>query len=246
MHGVMNTDNMSILGLTLDYGPFGFMEAFDAGHICNHSDHQGRYAFHAQPQVAYWNLYALGSALLPLVNDEDAVKDAIDSSYLDRYHQNFTRQMQSKLGFDQLLDGDEAFINELFSLLQSQRPDYTLFFRALSGLDGIAGPADATLGDLFVDRAACDAWLVRWRDRLLEEDSSDEPRQQRMLRVNPRYVLRNYLAEQAIEAARSGNYEEIASLLKCLTRPYDEQPEFSRYACLPPDWASGLEVSCSS
>jgi uncharacterized protein YdiU (UPF0061 family) len=246
MHGVMNTDNMSILGLTLDYGPFGFMEAFDATHVCNHSDHQGRYAYHAQPQIAYWNLYALGSALMPLVDDEEAIRDVIDGAYLQPYRRAFKRRMLEKLGLNVAHDHDDTFINDMFRMLQEQRPDYTLFFRALSNAETEPGQSDAAVRGLFIEREACDAWLSQWRARLQVEDSAQADRQTRMTAVNPKFILRNYLAEQAIKAASEGDFSEIESLLKCLRLPYDEQAHFERYAALPPDWASGLEVSCSS
>ncbi|HEU4622995.1 MAG TPA: YdiU family protein [Burkholderiaceae bacterium] len=247
MHGVMNTDNMSILGLTLDYGPFGFMEAFDAAHICNHSDHAGRYAYARQPEVAHWNLYALGSALLPLIGDEDVARAAIEEGFAPAYDETFAALIRAKLGLVATHANDEAFMTSTFAFLQAHRPDYTLFFRGLSHLPNQAAPhSDDAVRDLFIDRAACDAWLATWRDRLNAEQSNEAARRTRMLRANPKYVLRNWLAENAIRKARDKDYSEIASLLQCLRRPYDEQPEFAHYAALPPDWASGLEVSCSS
>jgi len=248
MHGVMNTDNMSILGLTLDYGPFGFMEAFDAGHICNHSDHQGRYTYRNQPHVAQWNLYCLAEAFLPLIKRPKQTRDAIDETYGEAFENAFERHMRAKLGLRAGTDDDEAFIGETFGFLQQHRPDFTLFFRALSKLPGEAAgtPADAPLRDLFVDRAACDAWLANWRARLAQTPWEDVERQAAMRAANPKYVLRNWLAEQAIRKAKSGDFSEVSRLLACLRKPYDEQPEYEGYAALPPDWASGLEVSCSS
>jgi len=248
MHGVMNTDNMSILGLTLDYGPFGFMEAFDAGHICNHSDHQGRYTYRNQPHVAQWNLYCLAEAFLPLIKRPKQARDAIDETYGEAFEAAFERLMRGKLGLRAGLDDDEAFIGETFGFLQQHRPDFTLFFRTLSKLPGEAGgpQADAPLRDLFVDRAACDAWLANWRARLAQTPWDDAERQAAMLAANPKYILRNWLAETAIRQAKTGDFTEVRRLLACLRKPYDEQPEYEGYAALPPDWASGLEVSCSS
>ena len=251
MHGVMNTDNMSILGLTLDYGPFGFMEAFDAGHICNHSDQSGRYAYARQPDVAYWNLYALGQALLPLIADPAAVRAAIDETFPATFERAYLDTLRAKLGWQTAHPDDEALIGDLFALLQAQRPDYTLFFRGLCDLPAQAGVdsearADAPVRDLFIDRAACDAWLARWRARLQTEPQDDAERRARMRRVNPRYVLRNWMAESAIRRAREHDFSEVADLRRCLQSPYDDQPEFVHYAQLPPDWANGLEVSCSS
>ncbi len=251
MHGVMNTDNMSILGLTLDYGPFGFMEAFDAGHICNHSDSHGRYTYRNQPHVGQWNLYCLADAFLPLLKSPEISKAAVDETYGDAFAATFERLMCAKLGLRQALPDDEAFIGKTFGFLQQHRPDFTLFFRALSKLPAAVDSenrekTDSPLRDLIVDRSACDAWLDNWRARLAQTPWPDEERQAAMLAVNPKYVLRNWLAEKAIRQAQNKDFSEVGRLLACLRRPYDEQPEYAEYAALPPDWASGLEVSCSS
>lgn len=251
MHGVMNTDNMSILGLTLDYGPFGFMEAFDAGHICNHSDHQGRYAYRNQPHVGQWNLYCLADALLPLIKRPTQARAAVDETYGDAFAGTFERLMGAKLGLRSVLPDDEEFIGATFGFLQQHRPDFSLFFRALSRLPAAVdrenqAKTDAPLRDQFIDRAACDTWLETWRARLARTPWDDTERQAAMLAANPKYVLRNWLAEQAIRQAKVGDFSEIGRLLTCLRKPYDEQPEFEDYAALPPDWARGLEVSCSS
>jgi uncharacterized protein YdiU (UPF0061 family) len=250
MHGVMNTDNMSILGLTLDYGPFGFMEAFDAGHICNHSDHQGRYTYRNQPHVAQWNLYRLAEAFLPLIKHPKLAREAVDDTFGDAFESTFTRLLRAKLGLRAGLEGDEDFIGETFGLLQQHRPDFTLFFRSLSKLPAVdsekSAKTDAPVRDLFVDRAACDTWLATWRARLAQTPWGDAERQAAMRAANPKYVLRNWLAEKAIRQAKEKDFSEVRRLLACLRKPYDEQPEYEDYAALPPDWASGLEVSCSS
>lgn len=161
-----------------------------------------------------------------------------------------------KLGLRAALPGDEDFIGETFGLLQQQRPDFTQFFRALAHMPAVAAtdavdrekPAkiDDLLRDQFVDRAACDAWLARWRARLAQTPWDDGTRQAAMCAASPKYVLRNWLAEGAIRKAQDGDFSEVGRLLACLRHPCDEQPEFAHYAALPPDWASGLEVSCSS
>ena len=250
-HGVMNSDNMSILGLTLDYGPFGFMEAFDAGHICNHSDTHGRYTFRNQPHVAQWNLYRLADALLPLIGKPTAAQSAVDDHFGTAFEARFEQLMCAKLGFRAALSDDETFIGETFGLLQQHRPDFTQFFRALSQLPAAVdrekqAKTDAPLRDMFVDRTACDAWLANWRARLAQTPWDDEARQTAMRAANPKYVLRNWLVEVAIRKARDKDFSEVEDLLACLRRPFDEQPEFEHYAALPPDWANGLEVSCSS
>lgn len=263
-HGVMNTDNMSILGLTIDYGPFGFLDAFDANHICNHSDTQGRYAYSQQPQVAFWNLHCLAQALLPLwlerepgqAPTEAAKEAAIDAAHAaldpfrDRYAQAFFRQYRAKLGLVRADAGDdeqdEALLTDLFRLMHGQRVDYTLFWRNLAHVSSVDGGADAPVRDLFMDRAAWDAWAGRYRARLRAEGSDDAARAAAMRAVNPKYVLRNHLAETAIRRARDKDFSEVQRLLEVLSRPFDEQPDAESYAALPPDWASGLEVSCSS
>ena len=241
-HGVLNTDNMSILGVTIDYGPFGFMDSFDGGYICNHSDVNGRYAYNMQPQIAHWNLYALGQALVALTEDVDATKAAIDA-YLEEYSTVIDAVFRAKLGLATRDPNDESLISGVMELLQATHADWTIFWRALSNLkvDG-----SDPVRDLMIDRAAFDQWAERYRARLRSENSVDAERAQQMNRVNPKYILRNHLAETAIRQARGGDYSEVARLLKLLERPYDEQPEFELYAQEPPDWAKTLELSCSS
>jgi uncharacterized protein YdiU (UPF0061 family) len=250
-HGVLNTDNMSILGLTIDYGPFGFMESFDTGYVCNHSDSHGRYAYNMQPQIAHWNLYALGQALVPLTEDLDATKAAIDT-FVDEYTQAIDAVFRAKLGLRTGQADDEALVNTLIELLNANHTDWPRFWRRLSQLrlDATAPEQDAPARDLVIDRPAFDAWAAAYRTRLRAENSDDHDRRARMDRVNPKYVLRNHLAEVAIRKARGDDgerdYGEVARLLKVLERPYDEQPEFEAYAGEPPDWARALELSCSS
>jgi uncharacterized protein YdiU (UPF0061 family) len=250
MHGVMNTDNMSILGLTLDYGPFGFMEAFDVDHICNHTDQGGRYSYANQVPVGHWNCYALANALLPLIGDQEAAQAALEV-YVDTYGDKFDELLHAKLGLKTTQENDRALADDMFKLMQENHVDFTLFFRRLGDLevdvlDGDRDAADAPLRDLFLDRPAFDAWAVDYRARLRLEHSVDGERRLAMHAVNPKYVLRNYLAQVAIEKAQNGDYDEVRRLLAVLERPFDEQPEHDAYAALPPDWASHLEVSCSS
>ena len=250
MHGVLNTDNMSILGLTLDYGPFGFMEAYEPGHICNHTDQQGRYSYKMQPQIGHWNCYALGQALLPLIGEVDTVHAAL-KLYQPAFATKLNALWHAKLGLVSELEQDETLIDALLSILQHGKVDFTLFFRKLSGLridnsNADDSAADSVLRDMFIDRAAFDAWAVQYLARLRQENSNDAERLQRMNRINPKYVLRNYLAQVAIEKAQQKDFSEVNKLLTILQHPFDEQPEHERYAALPPDWASSLEVSCSS
>jgi uncharacterized protein YdiU (UPF0061 family) len=242
-HGVMNTDNMSMLGLTLDYGPFGFMDAFNPGHVCNHSDDRGRYAYARQPAVAFWNLHALAQALLPLL-PIDTEKDTEASTerlleavegYRDRFAQQMLGRMRGKLGLEGEDDRDQALADDLLKMMAASSADFTLTFRRLSRALGDAAP----LRDMFIDREAADAWLARWRARVTPGAEA------RMLAVNPAVVLRNHLAENAIRAAQRDDFTEIERLLKVLSRPFDEPADPSD-AALPPDWAQHLEVSCSS
>ena len=245
MHGVMNTDNMSILGETLDYGPFGFMEAFDSSHICNHSDQQGRYAYGMQPQIGHWNCYALGQALLPLINEVPAAQAALDV-YQPAFAARMDVLLRAKLGLRTEQEGDRELMDAMFTLLQENHADFTQFFRTLSNLKTDSDEPDHDLRDEFIQREAFDAWANRYRARLRAEHSDDAARKVAMDKVNPKYVLRNYLAQIAIEKAQNKDFTEVERLLSVLLRPFDEQPENEKYAALPPDWASHLEVSCSS
>lgn len=245
MHGVMNTDNISILGLTLDYGPFGFMEAYDPGHICNHTDQQGRYAYNKQPQIGHWNCFALGQALLPLIGSVEATEAAL-SGYQAQYGEKLDELLHAKLGLATQQADDDKLLDAMFALMQASHVDFTLFFRRLGALQVDDARADGPLRDLFMDRAAFDAWALQYRARLKLENSRDDSRKLAMDGCNPKYVLRNYLAQNAIERAQNKDFSEVGKLLEILEKPFDEQPQHAKYAELPPDWARGLEVSCSS
>lgn len=243
-HGVMNTDNMSILGLTLDYGPFGFMDDYDAGFICNHSDHNGRYAFNQQPYIGLWNLSCLAQALLPLVK-KDALKAALES-YQPLFDREYLRLMRSKLGLQEERTEDDALIRDLLGLLQESHTDYTILFRELGSFSSATGAMNDTLREHFVNRERFDDWAVQYRDRLRSENSQDAERRERMNRVNPKYVLRNYLAQAAIEKAQQKDFSEIDRLFTLLQNPYSDQPDMDAYAAPPPNWGKHLAVSCSS
>jgi len=255
-HGVMNTDNMSILGLTIDYGPFGFIDGFNANHICNHSDSQGRYAYKMQPQIGYWNLFCLAQALVPLfgpqydgdTRNEKVIEDAqrVLEGFKDRFAPALERRMRAKLGLAEIREGDDKLANRLFEVMNANRADFTLTFRNLAKMRKADASSDAPVRDLFLDRAAFDVWANDYRLRLSEETQSDEARASAMNAVNPKYVLRNHLAENAIRLAKEKDFSEVERLAQVLRHPFDEQPEFEAYAGLPPDWASDLEVSCSS
>jgi serine/tyrosine/threonine adenylyltransferase len=240
-HGVMNTDNMSILGLTIDYGPFQFLDAFDPGHICNHSDEMGRYAYNKQPNVAYWNLFCLGQALLPLIGDQDLALAALES-YKTVFPREMEARMRSKLGLLEARPADRELIESTLKLLAADKVDYTIFWRRLS--QHVAGGPSEPVRDLFLDRAAFDAWLLQYSERI--GDSQRKQSAALMLKTNPKYVLRNHLVELAIRQAKLKDYSEITDLLGLVQAPYDEHPAHEDKAGFPPDWASHIEISCSS
>ena len=240
-HGVMNTDNMSMLGLTIDYGPFQFMDAFDPGHICNHSDDQGRYAFNRQPNIAYWNLFCLGQALLPLIGEQERALAALES-YKTVFPQALQQQLGAKLGLFDLVDSDLALIEGILKLLADGRVDYTIFWRRLSHF--AAGDAADPVRDLFPDRPALDQWLQVYGERIGQQDRASTGRA--MLQTNPKFVLRNHLGELAIRAAKQKDFSELEKLQRVLENPFDEHLDLEAYAGFPPDWASGIEISCSS
>lgn len=247
-HGVMNTDNMSILGLTIDYGPYGFLDAYQPGFICNHSDHRGRYAFDQQPRIAWWNLACLAQALLPLLHEDEAAGVELAKAALDRFNGQFasrwTALMGAKLGLAETRREDLELIERLLALMAGSAVDYTRFFRALGRFHDQDWLPDLRVA--FREPGAFDAWLNDYRARLNGEGRDDAVRLADMLAVNPKYVLRNYLAQMAIAKAEQKDFSEVDRLRRLLERPFDEQPEMEAYAALPPDWAEEIAVSCSS
>jgi uncharacterized protein YdiU (UPF0061 family) len=245
-HGVMNTDNMSILGLTIDYGPFQFLDAFVPGHICNQSDSQGRYAYNKQPNIAYWNLFCLGQALLPLIEEQERALEALES-YKTVYPQALQARLRAKLGLldDAARQDDKPLIESTLQLLAAQQIDHTIFWRRLCHFHTPAGRE--AVRDLFLDRPAFEAWAAQYGARRDQQDPAVSTRL--MLATNPKFVLRNHLGEQAIRAAQHKDFSEIDKLLKVLQSPFDEHEELADHAALsgfPPDWAADIEISCSS
>ena len=247
-HGVMNSDNMSILGLTMDYGPYGFLDTYTAGFVCNHSDHQGRYAYDQQPRTGLFNLSCLAQALLPLIDDTngDAAAEKAKQK-LGEYQRLYTGYyedgMREKLGLVGAREDDAGLFETLFAAMEGQ-VDFTIFFRALCEFEESA--EDHPLRDLFVQRIQFDQWAAKYSQRLRDENSDKAKRQANMLAVNPKYVLRNYLAQIAITKAETKDFSEVDTLLKLLTKPFDDQPDMDSYAQEPPDWAKALDLSCSS
>ena len=241
-HGVLNTDNMSILGDTFDYGPFGFLDDFDPGYICNHSDEGGRYSFERQPSIGLWNLNALAHALSGLV-DVDTIRGALQQ-YEPHLVSHYMRLMRGKLGLADEDPEDTALLAALLELLQANRSDYTHFFRRLCDFDENQDLQPQR--DDFVDREAFDRWAQRYRERLRRETRPQAQRREAMRNANPKYILRNYLAQRAIEQAEQGDYSEVNRLQQLLQQPYAEQPAMDSYAAPPPDWGKHLVISCSS
>jgi len=239
-HGVMNTDNMSILGDTLDYGPFGFLDSYNPNFICNHSDSHGRYSFKNQPSVGLWNLNALATSLMSLLSSDELI--AVLKTYEPHYLAHYRALMAAKLGLLEYRDDDEQLLNSLLELLQKNAVDYSLFFRQLCTFSA----TDQSVRDHFIDRDAFDLWAEQYLQRLVQQPLTDQQRCAQMLRTSPKYVLRNYMAQAAIEKAQQGDYSEVNLLLRVLQNPFDEHPEAEKYAGLPPDWADHISVSCSS
>ncbi|HYJ35432.1 MAG TPA: YdiU family protein [Rhizomicrobium sp.] len=232
-HGVMNTDNMSILGLTIDYGPYGFLDAYDPQFVCNHSDEQGRYSFINQPMIAHWNLRALALALSDLIPTDQLLQKL--TSYEQIFAAKYRALMRAKLGLVREEGEDDRLIGQLLALMARARADYTLSFRNLTGND-----KDwlALFGD---ENDQAKDWLVRYRERTQSEGSAQ------MDQVNPRFVLRNWVAETAIRAVEDSN--DIATLdriFRILQSPFEQHDGDEAFAAPPPPDMCHLEVSCSS
>ena len=244
-HGVMNTDNMSILGLTLDYGPYGFMEQFDPEFICNHSDHHGRYSFQNQPDIGYWNIRAIAHALSPLLEPTDV--DGAPEIYEQAFTERYSELMNAKLGLAEQHAHDDTLRKGLLNLMHSSRADYTNVFRALSQFQQDSPIENAGIRDQFIHRDAFDDWAKKYRERLQAEKSEDEIRKIRMAQTNPKYVLRNHLAQNAIELAEEHqDYSEVDRLLNLLSDPFIDLPDMNAYASPPCSDSAPVVVSCSS
>ena len=251
-HGVLNSDNISTLGLTIDYGPFGFLDQFEIDHVCNHSDHSGRYAYHRQPQIMHWNMACLASAMLPLIEIDHSSAEAqtILRSALEEfpimYAAAWQKRFREKLGLYLLEDGDTGLIERLLQLMHDSRVDYTTLFRRLGAIRKDALPEEILLRDDFIDREGIDLWMTEYLARLARELLDDESRNTLMNKVNPKYILRNHLAQHAIELAQNDDFSEVEKLLNILTKPFDEQAENEAYSRPPASHHQSIAVSCSS
>lgn len=259
VHGVMNTDNMSILGLTIDYGPYGWIDDFNPNWTPNTTDAQNRrYRFGQQPAIAQWNLVRLADAIAPLFADESQLQAGIDR-FSAIYVAEYEAMNAAKFGFVTRGEEERDCIREAFRLMYDAEIDYTNFFRALGNVPDVLPdvPATELLGDVFYDPARRDAhaealhtWLARWHARVLTHGRDFAQRQAAMHAVNPWFVLRNYVAQQAIDAATQGDAALVHTLLTVLRTPYTEQPQHAALVARRPEWArhkAGCSMlSCSS
>jgi uncharacterized protein YdiU (UPF0061 family) len=232
-HGVMNTDNMSILGETFDFGPFGFLDDYNPGFICNHSDHGGRYAFNNQPSIGMWNCHALAAALKDHIEIE-RTKEIINS-YEKIFYDELTFIFRKKLGLSEAHLDDLKLVEDLLSWMEKNKKDYTNTFRALSKENHL----------LFEDELG-KKWFQKYEERLKMEKTSPSERKKAMELTNPKFILRNYLAQEAIQDAENFDYEKLNTLLELLKKPFEENSKYEDLAKAPPEWGKKLEISCSS
>ena len=245
-HGVMNTDNMSILGQTIDYGPFAFLDDYKPGFICNHSDTQGRYAFDQQPSIGLWNLNALALTFTNWLSSAQ-IKEALQQ-YEPTLVKHYLQLMQQKLGLNTWQGQDHKLMVTWLDLLQKQQVDYSASFRQLNQVNIADKNNDdcQLLLSLFEREDEAMQWLEQYRQRLDETGQQDEQRISQQNAVNAKYILRNYMAQQAIEEAEQGNYQLVEQLLSLLNQPFSEQPDFEHFAQPAPSWGKALAMSCSS
>ena len=236
-HGVMNTDNMSILGETFDYGPYGFMEDYLPSYVCNHSDHQGRYAFKNQPYIGLWNCSALGHALSSLISEE--AQGEILQTYEEIFQNTLAELFRKKLGLEQEQSEDAALIQGLLDIMESEKLDYTNTFRNLT-----RALTNKTTPELDSDIAK--SWIVSFQERHTKEGLSVDKKVISMKQVNPKFILRNYMAQEAIDAAEESDFSMLETLIIILTKPFEEHKEYQNFANKSPAWAKDLEISCSS
>ncbi len=239
IHGVMNTDNMSVAGETIDYGPCAFMDGYDPGTVYSSIDHGGRYAYANQPRVANWNLARLAQSLMPLLAADEtaavASAQAAVDAFAGQFEAAFVARFRAKVGLATAQEGDGELIQTLLRLMADAGVDFTLTFRRLAASSRVPRDGDGELRALFAEPAALDAWLGRWRARLAAEPATDEERRAAMRAVNPAFIPRNHLVEEAIAAAAErDDLEPFATLLEVLARPYDDQPGRERHG-LPPE-----------
>lgn len=240
-HGVMNTDNMSIAGLTMDYGPYAMLDDYNFGFVCNKTDRIGRYSYGEQPNVSYWNLTMLSKALSPII-DRGRMQKKLDDYGNFLYPDAYIDVMCQKMGLDLRLDEDAELITNLVGTLQDAYVDYTIFFRTLSRYDGERMP----LFDIAMNPVTIDGWLNLYDARLSKETRTQAERQEAMLKTNPKYVLKNYLLHEAVTLAERGDFSMVETLQYITTHPFDELPAFENLAKETPEEHKNVTLSCSS
>ena len=250
IHGVMNTDNTSISGETIDYGPCAFMDHYNPAQVFSSIDEMGRYAYANQPRIALWNLTRLAECLLPLFSDdqEKAIAEAqeILGEFIEKFTAAYQAGLRNKIGLFTMRDGDEALVQDLLDAMARNQADFTLTFRRLCEAAGDAA-ADAGVRALFAEPSAYDEWAARWRQRANEESDSPAERQAAMLSVNPAFIPRNHRVEAVIQAATlNDDYAPFEELLAVLSKPYQDQPQFADYAEPPQPDQRVLQTFCGT
>ncbi|WP_348765822.1 protein adenylyltransferase SelO [uncultured Salinisphaera sp.] len=237
IHGVMNTDNVSIAGETIDYGPCAFMDNYNPATVYSSIDRGGRYAYNQQPGIGQWNLARFAECLLPLLDDDEdkaiAQAQAVLERYIERFEKTYHDGLAAKIGLQERREGDTELAYDLLKCMAEQGADFTLTFRHLADLGQASDSRDDAVRALFDDPAAFDGWAARWRQRLAEETRDDAARRAAMRAVNPAYIPRNHRIQQAIEAAEDGDYQPLEALLAVVARPFEDHPELADYARPP-------------
>ena len=237
IHGVMNTDNVSIAGETLDYGPCAFMDAYNPATVYSSIDQGGRYAYNQQPAIGQWNLARFAECLVPLLADDkqEAITqaEAVLERYIERFETTYHDGLAAKIGLQERREGDADLVYDLLECMAEQGADFTLTFRRLADLGADADERDQAVQTLFNDPAGFDRWAARWRERLAAETRDDATRRAAMRAVNPAYIPRNHRIQQAIDAAEAGDYQPLDELLTVVARPFDDHPELADYARPP-------------
>ncbi|MES1939016.1 hypothetical protein T5B8_02165 [Salinisphaera sp. T5B8] len=237
IHGVMNTDNVSIVGETIDYGPCAFMDSYNPATVYSSIDHGGRYAYNRQPGIGQWNLARFAECLLPLLDDDQekavAQAQAVLERYVERFETTYHDGLAAKIGLEERCEGDADLAYDLLKCMTEQGADFTLTFRYLSDLGREADDRDDNVRALFDDPASFDGWAARWRERLVDETRNDTERRAAMRAVNPAYIPRNHRIQQAIDAAEAGDYQPLDELLTVVANPFDDHPELADYAQPP-------------
>jgi len=240
-HGVMNTDNMSIDGRTIDYGPYAFLDDYDAEYICNHTDRKGRYSFKNQPNIAIWNLERLADALSSIIRPESSQK-ILKETFMKIYEDTYLNLMYKKIGLFNHDNNDKEYINTLLDALQNAKIDYTLFFRKLSLYNGDKNP----LIDIATYPVALAKWLNSYDEKLKKETLSQKKREDNMLKINPKYILKNHIIQDAIEHAQAGDFSRVEELLFLAHNPFDEHHDLKHLCTTAPPNIKNIKLSCSS